>query len=261
MTETLTPVMAISSPNIALRQLEFKVNKRLDRVRVNVTVLNASGEYPRITGEVYQYLRLTTENLDDQDLAYPAELKFRVDKKWLEAEKVNSSDIQLFRHKGSWVRLNTSIAGETNTTVNYVAYTPGFSVFAIAASKGGAEINQAPRKEKMPVTNETTPKAEELPAITEIEGGKVKGSEQGFFVITGSVIADAFAKRPGTMNLLTIVLLLAAGIMAYTHANGLRKWPTHFKHPKKIGFWIALGLIAMLLLLIVHFLLLTFAGK
>ena len=120
---------------------------------------------------------------------------------------------------------------------------------------------QASKKGKLEVINETQPKAEGIPAFTEIEGGKVKGSEDGFFAITGAVIADAFAKRPGTMNLLTIFLLLLLGAFVYTHAKGLRRWPIHFKHPKKAGFWIMVGAMMLLLLLIVHFLLLTFAGK
>lgn len=203
LTETFHPLIGINSPNIPIDRLSFNVNKKLYSVRVNIKALNKTSTPVKISGEVYQYLNLSTENLNDSDLAEPVEIKFKVSKLWLEQKDVDKDDISLYRYKEKWNKLDTEIEIEDNSTVFYVSKTPGFSIFAIAAEK--AEEIKPKEEKKIDIKVEET---KEAPAITEIEGGKVKEEEDSFFVITGKFLGKTYREKPWVVVLLSVLTIL-----------------------------------------------------
>lgn len=62
-----------------------------------------------------------------------AMVEFKVEKSWLSENSIDPASVKLLRYSGSWNYLPTSITGEDETYVHYVAYTPAFSVFAISS--------------------------------------------------------------------------------------------------------------------------------
>ncbi len=65
-----------------------------------------------------------------------ARIIFKVDKSWLEQNGFSPDDVVLYRfNSGVWTNLQTERTGETASDYTYRATTPGFSTFAIAATK------------------------------------------------------------------------------------------------------------------------------
>ncbi len=206
-TETLTPLMAINSPNIAVNRIGFKVNKRLDKVRINVKVLNESQSHPKISGTAYQYLELGAENLNESDLSQPVEIRFKVKNQWLKDKGITKGQISMYRYNKGWNKLDTISYLETNESAYYISYTPGFSVFAISATEQDFTISQSGEV----VEGQTEEIEQTTPAITEIEGGGVEKSEHGFFIITGKTIMGVL--NEGKTILLFLMLALIALIV------------------------------------------------
>ena len=215
LTEAYTPLMAINSPNIAVNRIGFKVNKKLDKVRINVKVLNDSEKYPRISGEVYQYLSLGAENMNQSALSQDVVIKFKVKNTWLKENNIEKEDISLFRFKNGWNKLNTSQYLETNASTYYVAYTPGFSFFAISDTEKGFEtteiVEEVKEVEDIVENNES---ARGDAAIVEIEGGQVEEIEGGFFAITGKAVIDIY-KENGIFLFLLVLIGIGVGAWFY----------------------------------------------
>jgi PGF-pre-PGF domain-containing protein len=82
-------------------------------------------------GMVYQYLNITHANLSDANIE-SGKVLFNVEKSWISENGINESTVALTRHSNDgWQMLRTSLNGEDNSSVHYLAETPGFSIFAI----------------------------------------------------------------------------------------------------------------------------------
>ena len=84
------------------------------------------------TGQVYNYLEFTKENMNDTDLT-GATVDFEVNRSWMREQRINASTIRLMRHvNGTWTSLSTTLVDEDSEKLYFQADTPGFSIFAIA---------------------------------------------------------------------------------------------------------------------------------
>ncbi len=81
---------------------------------------------------VYQYLEITKTNFENSDIQN-ATIEFKVNKSWIDDN--NISTVYLARYDSSWVKLTTDIKSTDSNYNTYLAYTDGFSYFAIAGEK------------------------------------------------------------------------------------------------------------------------------
>ena len=104
---------------------------------------------------------------------------------------------------------------KTNESTYYVAYTPGFSTFAIAAEGEKIKLDVDIKEKEIPENKTDT----EIPSIVEIEGGEIKEGDEGFFVITGRTVINTFTEN-GTM--LLVIILFGVGIGLYVYVKRKR---------------------------------------
>ena len=81
--------------------------------------------------EIYKYLNITTEGLEGK--ISRVEFYFSVDKDWISETSVEN--VKLWRYHNGWEELSTEEIESTYNKVNYMAWSPGFSYFAIAGEK------------------------------------------------------------------------------------------------------------------------------
>jgi PGF-pre-PGF domain-containing protein len=98
---------------------------------IQVSILSSAEPVPN--AKVFAYLDITT-NVPEGAIT-SASIIFEVDKSWLAENNFSPDSIILYRLVGgTWSVLSTSRTGETADTYTYIAITPGFSTFAIAAT-------------------------------------------------------------------------------------------------------------------------------
>ena len=111
--------------------------------------------------KVYQYLQLTKKNVQDTQ-ADKITIAFKVTKAWLDSNNLKSADVSLYRYKDDeWNELTTRVVSSDSTNVNYEAFTPGFSYFAIGAKAAPAEA--VPEEAPEEVAPEEAPTPVEKP--------------------------------------------------------------------------------------------------
>ena len=104
------------------------------------------------TGDVYEYIEITPQWVGPNQIGN-ATVFFSVPANWLESHNVTAEDVVLMRYvNGAWQPLETEAIGEENGRYNFRATTPGFSVFAIAASP----VSVIASAEELNVTPEVT---------------------------------------------------------------------------------------------------------
>jgi|GEM_PF-4362477 len=90
--------------------------------------------------DVYQYLEITPHANTAQHMTDGATISFHVPVGYLTAMGMTTNDVALLRYvNGEWVQLKTTLVKIEKGIAYYEATTPGFSTFAIALQKDGAE--------------------------------------------------------------------------------------------------------------------------
>jgi methanogen extracellular protein (TIGR04279 family)/PGF-pre-PGF domain-containing protein len=96
-------------------------------------------------GEIYKYFNIQIgdgEFSDSEDLKN-AVIGFKVSKEWINESNINADTIALQHFsKNQWNTLKTEKVGEDEEYIYFEAETPGFSPFAITASKNVLEISE-----------------------------------------------------------------------------------------------------------------------
>ena len=99
-------------------------------------------------GEIYKYLQITVENLDEDNLA-SAVIKFSVEKSWFADNGASKNLIILYRWvDGEWNKLSTKLVDEDAVSAYYEAETTGFSYFAITSSKATISATEGTQAEE-----------------------------------------------------------------------------------------------------------------
>jgi PGF-pre-PGF domain-containing protein len=105
---------------------------------LRLSVLSSGQPIPN--AQAFTYFEITSGI--PEDAMRSARIIFKVDKSWLEQNGFSPDDVVLYRfNSGVWTNLQTERTGETASDYTYRATTPGFSTFAIAATK---QIPSAP---------------------------------------------------------------------------------------------------------------------
>lgn len=134
MTPGIANVFRVTSRSLAIKEISIDVLNPLTNVRVTVTNVSSIPEpiSQQLTGTVFRYMNITTENLDATDIS-SIKIKFNITKSWLSSNGFSFSDVVLQRYFGGWQKLSTVIMSENDTNVEYEAISPGLSTFAITA--------------------------------------------------------------------------------------------------------------------------------
>jgi PGF-pre-PGF domain-containing protein len=124
--------MNIVEKDIAMKKIEIKVKNRVVNAQITVTKLDTKPAtiVHEITGKVYQYLEITTNNIEDDNIE-EASIQFEVSKSWINENNIDSTTVKLYRYTTTWEALDTTLVNETTDSYVYEATTPGFSTFAI----------------------------------------------------------------------------------------------------------------------------------
>ncbi len=132
----------------------FDAKKTAGKITTIIEMLKAKStlvsELP--SNEVYRYLNIRVGNsgFGDSNNIGNAVVYFKVEKSWIQNQKIDQSSIALTRYNDNkWDQLSTSLSGEDNTFLYFTAKTSGFSPFAITGKTTAKEsVN-----EKQPKTN------------------------------------------------------------------------------------------------------------
>ena len=120
-----------------IREINITVSNPANTVKITISKID---EQPAtithsITGTVYKYFNITTQNLDESNVA-KARLKFRVNKTWYSENNLSSATTKLNRYESNGWRTLSTIQTTSDTDYYYFeAETPGFSTFAATATK------------------------------------------------------------------------------------------------------------------------------
>ena len=117
--------------------------KNLEEVKITVIKLKDKPEEiidpPKKNVSIYKYLDIkliSNETYVDEDEINKLEFKFKVEKSWINNNKIEKSTIKLIRyHDGVWQNLSTTLGSENESFIYYIAVSPGFSTFAVVGSK------------------------------------------------------------------------------------------------------------------------------
>ncbi|MEM5773152.1 MAG: PGF-pre-PGF domain-containing protein [Candidatus Aenigmatarchaeota archaeon] len=119
-------------------ELNILIVNKANSVSISVTKLDErpAEVHVDVVGRAYRYLKITKENLRDQDISQ-AKIKFFVEKSWITENNIDPSTIALYRFsENKWNRLTTNKLTEDSNYIYYEAETPGFSYFAIVGEQG-----------------------------------------------------------------------------------------------------------------------------
>ncbi len=155
-------------------------------------------------GIVYEYDNIWV-NLPNPLLVSNASIKIRVDKNWINASKIDSGTIAMYRYReDAWNKLGTAKLSEDDNFTVYSVTTPGFSPFAITGEK--VKATPIPTVTKTPVATPTfipTPTATPIMTPTPEPGVKEEEMFPNLFIsgIMGGIVGFG------------IILLLVTRIM------------------------------------------------
>ncbi|UCG94950.1 MAG: PGF-pre-PGF domain-containing protein, partial [archaeon] len=185
-------IMKITDKEIGFKQIQVSVKNQANNVRITVTKLagQPASVVHEVSGKVYRYMEINTENLDDDNVD-SAKLRFEVAKEWISENNIDPYTVVLNRYQNGWTRLRTRLISQDSNSYTYEADSPGFSVFA--------------------VTGEVLARAEEPESVEVPEGGEE--------VTEGKIPSTPLQDLPtGTQTQLYVSLVLFAifvGAIAY----------------------------------------------
>ncbi|OGI12568.1 hypothetical protein A3K64_01535 [Candidatus Micrarchaeota archaeon RBG_16_36_9] len=127
--------------DVAIRGMNITVLNNVANIKIAITKLVSlpSSVAYDIFGKVYHYINIDKSNMTDSDVKQ-VNMTFAVNKTWLTNNKVDASNITLYRWANSkWNDLGAVKTSEDTSEVFYTASSPGLSVFVIGTKGIQAE--------------------------------------------------------------------------------------------------------------------------
>ncbi|WP_048196704.1 PGF-pre-PGF domain-containing protein [Methanocaldococcus vulcanius] len=123
--------------------------EKLSKLPSNVEPLNS-----------FKFYNIVEIKVIDETTGKPIEpkgwIKFVVSKKWLESNGYDPDKVVMLRYHYKWEELHTEKTISDSENVYYKAYTPGFSIFAVAVpTEENATVNETTNTTTI-ITNTTT---------------------------------------------------------------------------------------------------------
>ncbi|RLJ03457.1 MAG: hypothetical protein DRP11_00575, partial [Candidatus Aenigmatarchaeota archaeon] len=140
-------VMKIEDEEYPVREIEVYVKDVSRNVRIQVMKYDEKPlSLPDLSGTVYSYLEVMTQNLEELD---HAKIRFDVKRVWIKENDINESSIGLYRYDNEWERIETRVLWKNDRVIMFESDVSGFSYFAIA----GEKVEKVP----LPVEKNVTP--------------------------------------------------------------------------------------------------------
>jgi len=141
--------MKITNSNIAVTEIEFKVNKAASNPKISVKGLSIKPDsIPVAPKNVYQYIEVATTDLDD---VADARIGFKLPLSWFAENNVQHSGVALYRWvDDQWVELPTTISKNEGGFVYLQATSQGFSYFAVAPKSSQPEAASLEPAKELP---------------------------------------------------------------------------------------------------------------
>jgi len=124
-----------------IRYVEFDAKKTLGKITTIVEMLKSQSKLvPDLPGgTVYKNVNIWVGSggIANSDNIKNAVVGFRVEKAWLEENKIDADSLNLWYYDNAWNKLDTTKLDEdSDTYIYFEAKTPGFGPFAIVATNG-----------------------------------------------------------------------------------------------------------------------------
>lgn len=159
-------------------------------------------------GVVYKNMNIWVGDGKTPAMLSDARIMFRVEKSWLSQNRIDPANIRMCRYNsGSWAQLPTSMTGEDDTYVYYLARTPGFSAFAISS------INEAQQAASTGVQQGS-------PTIQNEGSMQMSTADSKTSETTNAVSQEAQSAVSFTL-LLIIAAITALGVLSYRRRDYL----------------------------------------
>ena len=121
----LTPATNLEDVKVTIIKLKDKPEEIIDPPKKNISV--------------YKYLDIkliANDTYVEENNIKSLEFKFKVEKSWINNNKIDKATIRLIRyHDSEWQNLSTILNSENETYIYYTAVSPGFSTFAVVGSE------------------------------------------------------------------------------------------------------------------------------
>lgn len=146
-------ILDIKREEIDVRKVSVQVDENVEDMEVTVKRLaRKPAEIEKPDTPVYSYIEIDSTQ---KDKIKKADIEFRVDESWINAQGKTDEDVRLNHFKdGKWEELKTKKTGKDGNNVKYTAETEGFSVFvisiAIPVSGAVPSIDQTPSIQTAP---------------------------------------------------------------------------------------------------------------
>jgi len=188
--------------------VEFNAKKTAGRITTTIEELKGKSSITSTEpeGEIYKHLNIWVGNggFANSNNIENAIVGFRVSKEWITENHINMDTVILQHFSGNqWNSLKTEKVDEDDEYIYFEAETPGFSPFAITASKNILEIGEKPGDES-PSTldaeqqdNSEIVMESEIPSKEKGTFGLIASFFVGFLVIilTGIIIKEKIAPK------------------------------------------------------------------
>ena len=192
---------------IGILGLTLKYDKSVEAkvVTAKLSSLPSEIKKPKIAKDLYNIIEIKViDEATGKEIEPTGWIKFAVSKKWLKENGYSPDEVVMLRYHNGWTALETVKLGlEDENNIYYKAYTPGFSIFAVAVK--AEEEKPAPAEEEKPVEEkpkEEEKKEEEIQKPVEEKPEEEKPTEE----------------KPGiswTAMAIAIVVLIILGVGAY----------------------------------------------
>lgn len=184
---------------------------------------------PPVDPNAFQYIELTPARAGT---ITGASISFDVPVVWLEEHGLTTGDVAMNHYSnGQWTTLPTTFSGVSNGIAHYTAQSPGFSLFAIAPKKGGAQA--APLQQTCPSAQPFS--CPVCPSLTQAAcPGLLSGSQVIASGVTGSEPAadGTESSFPTTGFPLAIIALIGAGCIVLVGGGWyVRRWYIRRQNP------------------------------
>ena len=182
--------------------MEFNAKKTAGRITTTIEELKGKSSLTPTEpeGEVYKHLNIWVGNggFANSNNIENAIVGFRVSKEWITENHINMDTVILQHFSGNqWNSLKTETVDEDDEYIYFEAETPGFSPFAITASKNILEIGEKTDDESQSTldaeqqdNSEKGMESESSSKENRSYGSKIAGFFVGFLIIilTGVII-------------------------------------------------------------------------
>ena len=131
-----------NSDKIYVSEVKLKAKNNINNAIVKVIrYLSKPGLVSEPKNPAFAYLSIEPINFNDTSIE-DAEIKFKVNKSWVESKGINKDEVILLRYSNeSWNTLETKYVYSTSTGYYYEAITPGLSTFAISFEEKPVQVS------------------------------------------------------------------------------------------------------------------------